>query len=681
MLAEQLSLELGERVVAYHAGLSQEERSRAQERFLNDEGVIVVATVAFGMGIDKPNVRFVAHLDLPKSMEGYYQETGRAGRDGLPSTAWMVYGLADVVNVRRMLTDSEAPPDIKRVEAGKLDALLTYCETAACRREVLLAYFGEDHPGACGNCDTCLNPPTVRDMTREAQMALSAAVRTGNRYGAAYLTDILMGKDSDKNRRHRSLPTYGIGKDHGLRVWRSVLRQLVSLGYLTAGPHNGLTTTAKSRSILAGTATLHLREDTLVVRPTKRVRDAARVAQAVIGDEDRPLFLALRAWRAERAAQLGVPPYVVFSDTALKAIAELRPGSLHTLGTVRGIGERRLAQYGLEVLQVIRDGVHEAAPRPQGTVQAHEFGLAPIRSVRSGPGLPAQPSGPLPYVERPLDGAQALVPPTSDDVARAPEPVAQMPEVVDILHVDEVAPRPTEVQPDAPGTSPTDEGLTTALSSLRRDLARETGYAAYLIFPNATLAALAERRPRTMADFGGIAGLGPKRIEAYGERILAAIENAVRSPGNPTQATESPDIDVQASEPHPSTPIAVDLLSIPSLAQGPETAVEPAASPELSPAVMAPPETRPRTAAELLEQVRVALEGDGGILAVLEELAALPEMVGGLDPEHARSVLETLDDARGLVGTLVVLHKRGQRRLSGVALELERRLTLSLHEV
>ncbi|GGS08730.1 ATP-dependent DNA helicase RecQ [Deinococcus sedimenti] len=650
--------EQGLPVVAYHAGLSQADRSRAQERFLNDEGVIVVATVAFGMGIDKPNVRFVAHLDLPKSMEGYYQETGRAGRDGLPSTAWMVYGLADVVNVRRMLTDSEAPPDIKRVEAGKLDALLTYCETAACRREVLLAYFGEHHPGPCGNCDTCLNPPTMRDMTREAQMALSAAVRTGNRYGAAYLTDILMGKDNDKNRRHRSLPTYGIGKDHGLRVWRSVLRQLASLGYLTAGPHNGLTTTAKARSILAGTAPLLLREDTLVVRTPKRVRDAARMAQAVIGDEDRPLFLALRAWRAERATQLGVPPYVVFSDTALKAIAELRPGSLHTLGTVRGIGERRLAQYGLEVLQVIRDGVHQTAPRPQGTVQAHEFGLTPIRSLRAGPGVPAQSSGPLLSVERPLD----VVPPTGDDVARATEPVVRMPELVDILHVDEVAPRPAELQLDTPGASLADEGITTALSSLRRDLARETGYAAYLIFPNATLAALAERRPRTMADFGGIAGLGPKRIEAYGERILATIENAVRSPGQPTRLMHLPDVDVQESAPRPSIPMDADLITTPPLAQVPETAVEHPAAPVRSPAVMAPPEPRPRTAAELLEHVRVALEGDDGILAVLEELAALPDMAGGLDPEHARSVLEPLDDARGLLGTLVLLHKRARRQ-------------------
>ncbi|MFD1732804.1 RecQ family ATP-dependent DNA helicase [Deinococcus malanensis] len=200
------------RVVAYHAGLSQEDRSVAQERFLNEEGIIVVATVAFGMGIDKPNVRFVAHLDLPKSMEGYYQETGRAGRDGLPSTAWMVYGLQDVVNVRRMLADSDAPEEVKRVEAGKLDALLTYCETATCRRQILLGYFGETSTSPCGNCDVCLNPPIVRDMTREAQMALSAAIRTGNRFGAAYLTDILLGKENDKNKRHRTLPTYGIGK-------------------------------------------------------------------------------------------------------------------------------------------------------------------------------------------------------------------------------------------------------------------------------------------------------------------------------------------------------------------------------------------------------------------------------------------------------------------------------------
>ncbi|MDK2014043.1 HRDC domain-containing protein [Deinococcus sp. 43] len=234
-------------------------------------------------------------------------------------------------------------------------------------------------------------------------------------------------------------------------------------------------------------------------------------------------------------------------------------------------------------------------------------------------------------------------------------PVVRMPEVVDILHVDEVAPRPAEVQPDALGASLADEGITTALSSLRRDLARETGYAAYLIFPNATLAALAERRPRTMADFGGIAGLGPKRIEAYGERILAAIENAVRSPGKPTQPMELPDVDVHNSAP---PPLAADLISIPPLAQVPEPAMEHPAAPVLPPVA----ELRPRTAAELLEQVRVAIEGDGGLLAVLEELAALPEMVGGLDPEQAKSVLEPLDDARGLLGTLVMLHKRARRQ-------------------
>ncbi len=616
--------------------------------------IIVVATVAFGMGIDKPNVRFVAYLDLPKSMEGYYQETGRAGRDGLPSTAWMVYGLQDVVNVRRMLMDSDAPEDVKRVEAGKLNALLTYCETASCRRQVLLSYFGEAYSESCGNCDVCLNPSTVRDMTQEAQMALSAAIRTGNRFGAAYLTDILLGKENEKNKRHRTLPTYGIGKDQDVKVWRSVLRQLVSLGYLTAGPYYGLTVTPLARTILRGEARLLLREDTLLPRQTKRTRGKVQATRVVIGEDDRPLFLALRAWRAERAKTLKVPPYVIFSDAALKAIAELRPGDMQTLGTVSGIGERRRSQYGMEVLEVIRTGAHEQQWL-RGTVQAHELGLAPAE-VRP-------------------------------DVQDVPVPEQGIPE---------------RQEPDE-GQGLTD-AVAAALSGVRRELARETGYGAYLIFPNATLTALAARQPRTMTALEGIPGLGPKRLQAYGERILEAITTALHatssSPATAEQDVQELSRSSQTAGLHHRPPILESVANegqtsahadpIPSQAvrrdlfpQDHDTEVQgwdaqnevmlPPGPPishqeayraegdDLTDEAMfaISPRPGPKSALQLLEAVRAVLEGEGGVLAVLEELAGQPGMMReGLDPAVARKVLVPLDEARGLVGTLVMLHKR-----------------------
>jgi ATP-dependent DNA helicase RecQ len=478
--------------VPYHAGLSPRERNHAQERFLNDEGVVVVATVAFGMGIDKPNVRFVAHLDLPKSMEGYYQETGRAGRDGLPSTAWMVYGLADVVNVRRMLSQSDAPQEVKRVEATKLDALLTYCEASGCRRNLLLAYFGEERNEPCGNCDICLNPPRVRDATREAQMALSAAIRTGNRFGAAHLTDVLLGQPTEKvvGMGHHLLPTFGVGKGHDEKMWRGLIRQLVSLGHLAAGEHHGLSATGKSRALLRGELTLMLREDSLLPRENvrKRDRDASRSGRAPVDAQDAPLFEALRVWRLQLARQKAVPPYAIFSDATLKAICELRPGSAATLGTVSGVGQRKLAEYGEDVLQLVRDhsgsGGREAT-RPGlsaergarensavlGLLRGGGDARAPDRSVRAEPLLPAVTAGP-----------------------------------------DAAVPRPEVAE---------------ALRELRRELCRETGHSAFVIFPNATLEALAWACPRTLGELEGLPGMGPKRIENYGERIVDAVRTVL----------------------------------------------------------------------------------------------------------------------------------------------------------
>ncbi|GMA16422.1 DNA helicase RecQ [Deinococcus metallilatus] len=480
----------------YHAGLSPRERNLAQDRFLNEEGLVVVATVAFGMGIDKPNVRFVAHLDLPKSMEGYYQETGRAGRDGLPSTAWMVYGLADVVNVKRMLAQSLAPEDVKRVEAAKLDALLTYCEAATCRRQVLLSYFGETLAAPCGNCDVCLNPPRVRDATREAQMALSAAIRTGNRFGAAHLTDVLLGRDTEKVRAmgHHLLPTFGVGREHDEKTWRGLLRQLVSLGYLAAGDHHGLSATGKARPLLKGEETLKLREETLVPKPAKRDRERApRQGRAPVDAQDQPLFEALRQWRLGKAREQAVPPYVIFNDSTLKTIAELRPGSLHTLGTVSGVGARKLEQYGEEVLEVVRGhsgGQRPAASRQSSGAERGAAGNAAVLGV--------------------LRGSEQLS-------SRQPSAVSSQPEARPAALFPSSPPQPAAHDPQ-----PHPE-VAEALRELRKELCRETGLSAFVIFPNATLEALAARQPRTLNDLRGLPGMGEKRIEAYGERIVDAV--------------------------------------------------------------------------------------------------------------------------------------------------------------
>ncbi len=351
----------GIQALAYHAGLDSRERSRVQERFLQDEGLVVVATVAFGMGIDKPNVRFVAHLDLPKSMEGYYQETGRAGRDGLPSTAWLTYGLGDVVSVRRMLAQSEAPEAVKRVESAKLDALLAYCETASCRRQVLLTYFGQDLPQTCGNCDNCLNPPRTFNATRQAQIALSAAVRSGNRFGAAHLTDIVLGRETEKVlvQGHHQLPTFGVGKDTSESAWRNIIRQLVALGYLTtdAAGHGSLMVTSKAGPLLRGQEQLLLREETFAGKSTSRPKKQDKDRKEPRPTSQDPLFEALRQLRLRLAREQGVPPYVIFHDATLQEMAARRPQSLSVLQTVSGVGQRKLTQYGEAFLTVLRGQV------------------------------------------------------------------------------------------------------------------------------------------------------------------------------------------------------------------------------------------------------------------------------------------------------------------------------------
>ncbi len=362
-----LLAEKGVKALAYHAGLDTDVRRRVLSRFQEEEGVVVVATVAFGMGIDKPDVRFVAHMDSPKSLEAYHQETGRAGRDGLPADAWMAYGLADVVQLRAMIERGEASPERKSVERRKLDALLAYCETTACRRAVLLRYFGEEldpaHPGGgrCGNCDTCLEPIATWDATIAAQKALSAVVRTGQRFGAQHLVDILMGERTEKVERfrHDQLPTFGVGGELDVRRWRGVFRQLVARGFLVtdAEGHNTLALTERATPVLRGVEKVEFRFEQEPAKKAKKIRAAKGRAAAGSGSADSAggeLFERLRALRMEFAKAAGVPPYVVFHDATLREMALLRPTTLAHLAQLPGIGEKKLERYGPRFLELLR---------------------------------------------------------------------------------------------------------------------------------------------------------------------------------------------------------------------------------------------------------------------------------------------------------------------------------------
>ena len=339
----------GVQALPYHAGMAAAERAANQARFQDGDGIVVVATIAFGMGIDKPDVRFVAHLDLPKSIEGYYQETGRAGRDGLPADAWMAYGLADVVQMRRMIELSEASEEFRRISYAKLDALLGLCETAGCRRVRLLAYFGEAAQ-RCGNCDNCLEPPRTWDATEAARKALSCIYRTGQRFGAAHLTDVLRGHASERVQQwdHDKLGVFGIGADTDEAAWRVVFRQLVALG-LAAPDHSaygGLRLTEASRAVLRG-------EQRVVMREQKRSSRVAKKQSASAEPAD-PLFARLKTWRSEQARAQSVPPYVVFHDATLSAIAAARPRDLAGLAGIAGIGAKKLERYGAGLLEILR---------------------------------------------------------------------------------------------------------------------------------------------------------------------------------------------------------------------------------------------------------------------------------------------------------------------------------------
>ncbi len=346
--------EQGYKALPYHAGLPAELRERNQSRFLREDGVIMVATIAFGMGIDKPDVRFVAHLDLPKSIEAYYQETGRAGRDGEPALAWMIYGLQDVVRLRQMVDESTADEQHKRLERHKLDALLGWCEMTDCRRRALLAYFGEHPDGPCGNCDNCLSPPPTWNATEAARKLLSCVYRTGQRFGAAHVIDVLLGKTTEKITQygHDRLSTFGLGTGRSAEQWRSVIRQCVVRGLLRADVERfgALVLTEPSRPLLRGETELWLRED-----PEAKARKTRRSASTAPAPGESPLWDALRARRRELADEHGVPPYVIFHDATLAAMAEHRPLTRAELLNIPGIGQAKLERYGDEFLEVLRE--------------------------------------------------------------------------------------------------------------------------------------------------------------------------------------------------------------------------------------------------------------------------------------------------------------------------------------
>ncbi|GAA3555300.1 DNA helicase RecQ [Marinobacter xestospongiae] len=338
----------GYTALPYHAGLPAEDRARHQERFLREDGVIVVATIAFGMGIDKPDVRFVAHLDLPKSLEAYYQETGRAGRDGNPSTAWMVYGLQDVIKLRQMLEGSQGSDQFKRIERQKMDAMLGLCEVTGCRRQVLLRYFGDELEQPCNNCDTCLTPPETWDGALAVQKALSCVYRTGQRFGVTYLIDVLRGSENDRIRQsgHHKVSTFGIGEELSANEWKSVFRQLVANGYLRADPegYGALQLTEACRPLLRGEQPIRLRKDPVAKRTRGAGGSGSNKTTHHVTDPEG--WEALRACRKTLAEQQGVPPYVIFHDTTLLEILERRPATMAELAEVNGVGAAKLEKYG-----------------------------------------------------------------------------------------------------------------------------------------------------------------------------------------------------------------------------------------------------------------------------------------------------------------------------------------------
>lgn len=347
----------GYQALPYHAGMPVEDKQNNQARFLREENIIIVATIAFGMGIDKPDVRFVVHMDMPKSIEAYYQETGRAGRDGLSATALMFYGIDDVIKLKQMADSSEASEQFKRLEQQRLNSLLGLCELVTCRRQTLLSYFGDELAEPCGNCDNCLDKPLTWDATEAAQKALSCVYRTGQRFGAGYLIDVLRGANTERIRSlgHQALSTYGIGVEISANEWRGIYRQLLVRGYLQTDEegYGMLQLTELARPVLRGEETLELRKDTVNTEVEKTER-RKRVLED-IEEEDRPLWQALRSCRKRLAEEHGVPPYVIFHDATLQEMLVHRPSTLSQMLEISGVGDQKLNKFGDEFLQVIRE--------------------------------------------------------------------------------------------------------------------------------------------------------------------------------------------------------------------------------------------------------------------------------------------------------------------------------------
>lgn len=349
----------GIKALPYHAGLSNELRRHHQQRFLREESIVMVATVAFGMGIDKPDVRFVAHLNLPKSLEAYYQETGRAGRDGEPANAWMIYGLQDVIVLRQMQQQSEANEQFKRTEQQKLNAMLGFCEITSCRRQALLNYFGDVMEEPCGHCDTCQQPPDTWDATTAAQKALSCVHRTGQRFGVNHLIDVLLGKDNQRIKQfgHHQVSTFGIGKELSTNEWRHLFRQLIARGLLSVDQEGfgSLKLNESARPVLKGAA-LNLRKMRKVLKRSGRSNAPTEFNTA----HDNALWQSLREYRKELADQQGVPPFVIFHDTTMREMVLQKPQDLLSMGRISGVGQKKLERYGSEFLQIIQQATIES---------------------------------------------------------------------------------------------------------------------------------------------------------------------------------------------------------------------------------------------------------------------------------------------------------------------------------
>ncbi|MBJ7545897.1 DNA helicase RecQ [Pseudomonas sp. OA3] len=388
-VAEFLSSQ-GFPALPYHAGLPNELRAFNQKRFLNEEGLIMVATIAFGMGIDKPNVRFVCHLDLPKSLEAYYQETGRAGRDGLPADAWMAYGLQDVIFLKQMLNNSDGDERHKRIEQHKLDAMLALCEETRCRRQTLLAYFDEELPNPCGHCDNCIDGVETWDATEPARQALSAVYRSGQRYGVGHLVDILLGRDNEKIRAagHQHLAVFGVGKGFSEVEWRTLFRQLVARGLadVDLDGFGGLRLSETCRPLLRGEVSLQLRREP---KPAQAAKASSSAASQLVRGHEREMWEALRSLRRKLAEEHSVPPYVIFPDATLLEMLRSQPSSLSDMAEVSGVGARKLERYGQAFLEVLNGSGADDTPAPVADLR-HEL----VSLARAGM-TPAQIAGQL----------------------------------------------------------------------------------------------------------------------------------------------------------------------------------------------------------------------------------------------------------------------------------------------